>query len=69
MPFAIQQSVMATSPNDRGVILIGGYTFGGYSKKLVEWNGNSKEWVILDSNLKYGRHDHAIIQVPNDFTC
>ena len=62
-------SAMVTSPNEKELILIGGY---GTDQRnaLIEWNGDPNiAWTIFDEKLKYGRHYHVAIPVSSDFRC
>ena len=71
---------MISSPNENGVIIIGGYigrTFDEIkedptndeepSHYLIELNGDTMEWTILDQKLERGRHSHIAIPIPYVF--
>ena len=64
---------MVTSPNGKGVILIGGYndSQAKTSKTLIELIGNSiksLEWIILEQKLKYLRSYHIAFSIPDDLS-
>ena len=61
---------MVTSPNSKGVVLIGGYndTHMKSSKQLIELSGNSKKslkWTILNQKMKYLRSYHVAYSIPD----
>ena len=74
---------MISSPKETGVIIIGGYigrTFDEIcrdpedfinhkepSHHLIELNGDTLEWKILDQKLEHGRHSHIAIPIPYVF--
>ena len=67
---------MISSPNETGVIIIGGKI--GFSRfeesrsegpndpsnHLIELNGDTMEWKILDQKLEHGRRNHIAIPIP-----
>ena len=67
---------MITSPNGTGVIIIGGEVgFSGFEERrnedpkdpshhLIELNGDTMEWKILDQKLDHGRRNHIAISIP-----
>ena len=66
---------MVTSPNGRGVVLIGGIiykdNFGTPSDLLIELSGSSRsclEWKYLEQRLQYPRAFHVAVQMPTDIT-
>ena len=72
MPVQVEKSAMVTSPNGRGVILIGGCMLGClFSPALIELRGNSiktLEWVTLEQTLKYARRNHIAFCIPDALT-
>ena len=75
MPFQISDASMVTSPNGRGVVLIGGIiykdNFGTPSDLLIELSGNSRtslEWKYLEQRLQYPRAFHVVLPMPTDIT-
>ena len=83
LPFRIEESVMFTSPNNCGVVIIGGYilntwqrNYGNRSKqtesnKILELWGNSiksMEWITLEQTLTYGRRSHIAFIIPDELT-
>ena len=64
---------MVTSPDGRGVMLIGGYTRNiiprdGFSNSIYELRGGSNKWIKLEQTLKYGRRDLVVIPIPDKLT-
>ena len=60
---------MVTSPTNKGVILIGGYTNGKRSPFLYELSGDSEEnltWSMLDQKLSTTREYHVSFPIPNN---
>ena len=73
LPFQISDAAMVTSPNGRGVVLIGGIIyndkFGTPSDLLMELCGSSKsslEWICLEQKLQYPRAYHVVFPIPTD---
>ena len=65
-------STLITSPTNRGVILIGGYTgttgLGQITNYLYELSGDSEEnltWSMLEQKLDVERHLHLSLPIPN----
>ena len=70
---------MISSPNETGVIIIGGVVGLSHaeemrdedpkepSKHLIELNGDTLEWKILDQKLERGRCNHIAIPIPYVF--
>ena len=74
---------MVTSPNQNGVVVIGGEYkkmckdsnfFGFYvgwdvsSRAIFELDGKIMKWIRLDQNLKFGRKEHSVVQIPSNLT-
>ena len=67
---------MISSPNETGVIIIGGAVGLSYAEEmrdeelkepsnhLIELNGDTLEWKILDQKLERGRRNHIAIPIP-----
>ena len=70
---------MISSPNKTGVIIIGGDVgFSSFEERrnegpkdpshhLIELNGDTMEWKILDQKLEHGRRNHIAIPIPYVF--
>ena len=56
---------MVTSPNGKGVIIIGGKieSQGIYSKAILELNSPYGSWKILGQKLLRGRHNHLAFPI------
>ena len=80
LPFRLERFAMISSPNETGVIIIGGYVGRSFdeicrdpeddkepSHHLIELNGDTLEWKILDQKLAHGRHSHIAIPIPYVF--
>merc|ERR1712087_335583 len=73
LPYSsIYGSTLVTSPTNRGVIVIGGYTgksgFGQVTNYLYELSGDSEEnltWSLLEQKLDVGRYLHLSLPIPN----
>ena len=65
---------MVTSPDGNGIILIGGQTGESWNitAKILELrrhsNGWASSWTTMKQKLKYARHLHVAIPIPNEFT-
>ena len=69
---------MVSSPNGRGIILIGGYSVqysyrkimtSRESSMLLELSGNSikdLKWSILDQKLQFPRCSHVAFTIPDE---
>ena len=73
MPFQLVGSAIVTSPNGKGVILIGGYNQNDkiYSEYLIELTGNSLKtlrWTILEQKLQYCRERHVAFLISDSMT-
>ena len=56
---------MVTSPTGNGVIAMGGYTFGGYSKAMFELS-QSMKWTRLEQTLQIEHHYPLAIPIPDE---
>ena len=58
---------MATSPEENGVILVGGQSSSGYLDSILELKTDGQGWVgawtTLSTKLQYARRFHIIIPV------
>ena len=65
LPFDIWGHSMVTSPNGKGVIIIGGKieSQGIYSKAILELNSPYGTWKILHKKLLRGRHNHLAFAI------
>ena len=69
LPYGLQKSAMATSPDGNGVILVGGRISSSpwWSDSILELKADGQGWVgawtTLSTKLQYGRQEHIIIPV------
>ena len=56
---------MVTSPTGKGVIAMGGYSFGGRSKAMFELS-HSMEWTRLDQTLQIQHGAPLAIPIPDE---
>ena len=73
---------MVTSPNETGVVVIGGsyakcfekpnfdgiYEYNTYSPAIFELDGKIMKWIRLNQNLEFGRYGHSAVQIPSNLT-
>ena len=70
---------MFTSPNNRGVVVIGGYSVYSHrnklasreAKEILELNGKtikSLKWIQLEQKLTYARCSHVAFIIPEELT-
>ena len=66
MPYKLDRSAMATSPDGGGVILFGGYNRdkNGQENKLLELRFEADEWTELPQKLNQTRYGHVVIPIP-----
>ena len=66
LPYSISGSVMATSPDGRGVILFGGNGHGRDEnfKTIFELRFGEDKWTTLPQKLNQHRHVHVVIPIP-----
>ena len=73
MPHKMSHFAMIPSPNGKGIIVIGGEskTFGEREDKvsdlLMELNGDTLQWKILDQKLDAKRQYHNAIPISYEF--
>ena len=72
LPHRLSDSVMVTSLNNTGVILIGGEKsiYSISARDIIELRGNSVEnleWTILEQKIQFKREDHVAFPVLNLF--
>ena len=73
MPHKMSHFAMIPSPNGKGIIVIGGEskTFGEREDKvsdlLMELNGDTLQWKILDQKLDAKRRYHNAIPISYEF--
>ena len=60
LPYGLDLSAMAESPDDRGVLLFGGLS-NGYEKRILELRAGADSWNIYNVSLVNGRRDHVVI--------
>ena len=62
LPYGLDYSAMAESPDGRGVILFGGYsTETQWEKRILELRAGADSWNILDVSLQNGRNKDVVI--------
>ena len=62
LPYGLEYSTMAESPDVRGVLLFGGYsTENLYEKRILELQARADSWNILNVTLQNGRYGHVVI--------
>ena len=61
LPYGLNESAMADSPDGRGVILFGGYSDNGREKRILELRAGADSWKILNVTLKNERYRHVVI--------
>ena len=66
LPYKLQGSAMATSPDGGGVILFGGWNWDkkAIEDTLLELRFGADNWTILPQKLKQPRQDHVVIPIP-----
>ena len=65
LPYKLDDSAMATSPDGGGVILFGGYNYDKYAFEdtLLELRYGSDKWTTLPQKLKQPRSRHVVIPI------
>ena len=64
LPYALFYSAMAETPDERGVIVFGGWSDeNDYEKRILELNAGANSWNVLDVTLKLGRKRHVVISL------
>ena len=62
MPYGLDTSAMAGSPDGRGVLLFGGLSDENLNeKRILELHADANSWNILDKTLENGRYSHVVI--------
>ena len=62
MPYGLDSSAMAESPDGRGVLLFGGWSDeNDYEDRILELRAGANSWNILDITLEHGRNSHVVI--------
>ena len=61
LPYSLDVSAMAESPDGKGVLLFGGYTENGREKRILELRSGADSWNILNVTLENSRSYHAVI--------
>ena len=66
LPYGLERSAMAESPDGRGVILFGGLgsETHNYENRILELRAGADTWNILNVSLKNKRADHVVISLP-----
>ena len=75
LPYNLFDAKMLASPEGNGVILVGGKhdsristQYDRYPKSLIELQEGSKEWKILDAEMKYPREGHVALAIPESIS-
>ena len=69
LPYGLDRSAMATTPDGNGVILVGGtissspYTLDSILELKADGQGWVGAWTTLSTKLQYARRYHVIIPV------
>ena len=64
LPYSLDISAMAESPDGRGVLLFGGYSDEySYEDRILELRAGANSWNILDITLENGRNGHVVMQL------
>ena len=65
LPYGLEDSAMATSPDGGGVILFGGYNKDKRAKEdtILELRYDSDKWTTLPQKLKQPREAHVVIPI------
>ena len=61
LPYLLQYSAMAKSPDGKGVLLFGGSSNGNYENRILELRAGANSWNFLDITLENGRYKHSVI--------
>ena len=61
LPYLLQYSAMAESPDGKGVLLFGGMSNGNYENRILELRAGANSWNFLDITLENGRYKHSVI--------
>ena len=62
LPYILEYSAMAESPDGGGVLLFGGESNeNGYEDRILELRAGANSWNILNITLQYGRQQHIVI--------
>ena len=66
LPFDLMSSAMAESPDHKGVLIFGGWSFNGKTTRpkqtsILELRAGANAWTILDIKLKDERQQHTVI--------
>ena len=69
LPYALDDSAMAESPDGKGVLLFGGSNVGRTPRDLIlELRSGADSWNILNIILETGRHGHVVIPIKWEWT-
>ena len=66
LPYKLEYSAMATSPDGGGVILFGGWNDDKSANEdtILELRYDSDKWTKLPQKLKQPRWGHVVIPIP-----
>ena len=69
MPYDLEQSAMAESPDGRGVLLFGGEsTENDSEKRILELRAGTDSWSILNLTLENARRWHVVIPLTSEIS-
>ena len=60
---------IVTNPSGDGILLVGGYASGNYSRNIWEMKCNESDkcaWKLAPFKLQYGRASHTAFYVPEN---
>ena len=66
LPYPLDNSAMAESPDGKGVLLFGGYNYNDNTieDRILELRAGSDSWTILNVTLQTKRFEHTVIPIP-----
>ena len=65
MPLGLAEHAMVTSPTGKGVMAMGGHSFGGRSKAMFELSA-SMQWTRLEQTLQIEHYYSLAIPIPDE---
>ena len=66
MPYKLDDSAMAESPDGKGVLLFGGNLIvgQGFTNEILELRAGADSWTVLDVTLQDRIRLHSVIPIP-----
>ena len=61
LPYGLNASAMAESPDGRGVLLFGGTVYGTNENRILELRAGADSWNIRNVPLEMARAYHVVI--------